>query len=116
MNKDQKGDLVEDFIFNAFKDKCLRSSEAFYQLVKRDYNCSVSSGLYRRIVNYQIMRYGESLYNVQQREYQKYFSQREPRSVRRRWQRNYAKVKEERTIERIEKNKHKKSLKDKKTK
>lgn len=116
MNKDQKGDLVGELIFNAFKDKCLRSSEAFYQLVKRDYGYEATPELYRKIINYQIDRYGISLHNVHQREYQKYFSQRDHGQKVRRSQSAYAKLKEERRIDKIEKNKYKKSLKGNDTK
>lgn len=111
MNYDQKGDLVGELIFNAFKDKCLRSSEAFYQLVKRDYGYVATPELYRRIINYQVERYGVSLHNIAQREYQKYFSQREPLKKKLKSRRDYMKFKEKRRIEKIEENKYKKSLK-----
>lgn len=110
------GDLVEELIFNAFKDKCLRSSEAFYQLIKKDYGYIANSNLYRRIVNYQIKKYGISLYNLNQREYQKYFSQREPTKRKQKICRDYISFREKRRIEKIEKNKRQELIKGKNTK
>lgn len=110
------GDLVEELIFNAFKDKSLRSGEAFYQLIKKDYGYIATSNLYRRIVNYQIKKYGISLYNLNQREYQKYFSQREPTKRKQKNCRDYISFREKRRIEKIEKNKYKELIKGKNTK
>lgn len=113
MNKDQKGDLVEQLIFNAFKDRYFRSSEAFYQLIKRDYGYDATPELYRRIINYQIKKYGISLHNVTEREYQKYFYQKE-HSYRMQKSKKTAKYhKDRRNLERIEKdgeNKLKKTI------
>lgn len=109
------GDLVENLIYMAFKDKYIRSAEAFKQLIKKNYGYTATSDLYARIVNYQVKRYGISLSNLSQREYDKYFGQKETlqRKKRSRWQ--SAKQLESRKVERIEKNKCKKSIKRKNT-
>lgn len=115
MNYDQKGDLVEQLIFEAYKDKYIRSSEAFKQLIKKDYGYEVKSDLYKKIVNYQIKKYGISLSNLGSREYDKYFSQRE--SNRRFWKRkkNAFRTKCIRRLEEIEEGRCKKIIKREKS-
>ena len=73
MNKDQKGELVEQLIFEAYKDKDVRSAVYFKDLIKKDYGIKVTSDLYRKIINYQVEKYGVTLQNLDYREYIKYF-------------------------------------------
>lgn len=107
MNKDQRGDLVEKLIFEAYKDKYIKSSEAFKQLIKKEYGYEVKTELYIKICNYQIKKYGCSLNNSVGREYSKYFTQKE--STKRYWKRqaDMHRERDRRSIERIEKNKYK---------
>ena len=64
MNKDQKGDLVEQLIFQAYKDKDVRSAVYFKDLIKKEYGYKVSSDLYAKIINYQVNKYGVTLQNL----------------------------------------------------
>jgi hypothetical protein len=105
MNKDQKGDLVEKLIFEAYKRRYIRNAEAFKQYIKREYGLDVTSDLYRKIVNFQVEEYGETLSDDKQREYIKYFHQKESLQRVHRKRLNIEKEKEKRRIERIEKNK-----------
>ena len=73
MNKDQKGDLVEQLIFEAYKDKDVRSAVYFKDLIKKEYGYKVSSDLYAKIINYQVNKYGVTLQNLNQVEYVNYF-------------------------------------------
>lgn len=107
MNKDQKGDLVEKLIFEAFKDKYIRNAEAFRQYIKKEYNYEVSTDLYKKIVNYQVKKYGETLSNRVQREYNKYFYQKDSLQRARRRKSNAEKQTEERWMKKIEKKKYK---------
>lgn len=115
MNYDQKGDLVEQLIYEAYKDKYIRSSEAFKQLIKKNYGYEVTSDLYRKIINYQVEKYGISLSNLGTREYDKYFSQRE--SNRRFWKRkkDAFRTKCIRRLQEIEESRCKETIKRKNT-
>lgn len=62
MNKDQKGDLVEKLIFEAYKDKRLGGARAFKGMIKSEYGYDVSSELYIKLCNYQIEKYGTVIF------------------------------------------------------
>ena len=54
-------DFIEGVLFNKYKDEILHNSEHFKSLVK-DYKEVNKENLYRKIINYQIDKYGEQLY------------------------------------------------------
>ena len=60
MNKQDWG-LVDNLIFEMFKDKIVINAEKFRYLIQRDYGFIPSSALYRRIINYQVKKYGTQL-------------------------------------------------------
>lgn len=58
------GELVdsrENLIFEAYKNKAFDGSKKFKTEVKNNYGFEPSSDLYRKIVNYQVKKYGHSL-------------------------------------------------------
>ncbi len=54
-------DFIEGVLFNKYKDEILHNSEYFKFLIK-DYKDVNKENLYRKIVNYQVEKYGEQLY------------------------------------------------------
>lgn len=72
MENQNKG-LVDNLLFEVYKDKKLISSHNFKIDVNKNYGYSPSSDLYTRIVNYQIKKYGKQLTDNSRREYVKYF-------------------------------------------
>lgn len=53
----------EQFIFNKYKDKKIKNKEKLTKEVKEKYGITLSSNLYTKIVNYQIKKYGKTLYD-----------------------------------------------------
>jgi hypothetical protein len=68
MTKEQMGlvDFKEQLIFEKEKDKGLGSSELFLKKVKHYYKYQITqsafSNLYRKLVNYQVEKYGHTVY------------------------------------------------------
>lgn len=99
----QNGELVDNLIYEAYKDKILVNGERFKENIKRDYGFVPSSALYRKIINYQIKKYGNQLdeYIVAT---SKYFSQYGSKGRRDALERRKAKSKLNSLIKRNEKN------------
>lgn len=112
------GDLVEELIFNVYKDKDVISAKYFKEIIKKDYGYNASSGLYRKIINYQVKKYGRTLQKIDEREYVKWFGSKTNKSRTSQKNSAYRRVKTEMFIERVEneKDKCKKSIKRKNTK
>lgn len=55
--------FIENFIFEIEKDKPFCNSSEFYLLLKEKYNLEKQPNLYKKIINYQIKKYGEALNN-----------------------------------------------------
>lgn len=51
----------ENLLFEKYKDKQVRSCKGLFNDIKREYDYEVSSDLYKKIINYQIKKYGSSL-------------------------------------------------------
>lgn len=51
----------ENLLFEELKDTQLRSAKGLWNDIKKKYNYEVSSDLYKKIVNYQIEKYGSPL-------------------------------------------------------
>ena len=71
MGKKELG-LVDDLIFEAYKDKVLKNSNEFKKTIRLNYGLIPSSDLYRRIINYQVKRYGKQL-DISLRDYVEHF-------------------------------------------
>ena len=54
---------IEEFIYHAYKDKAIVSADKFKKTVMKDYKVKPSSEVIRRIINYQIKKYGSTLYD-----------------------------------------------------
>ena len=104
MNKDQKGDLVEQLIFEVYKDKFIRSSKAFKDEILKSYGYVASTELYKRIMNYQIKRYGRTLQDIETREYVKWFGLKSKRLREKGKRVADRKYETRKFLERIEKN------------
>lgn len=68
-----KGDLVEQLIFEAYKDKNIKGAGYFKKLIQANYGFKVSSDLYTKIINYQVKTYGITLNYCDRGSYDKYF-------------------------------------------
>lgn len=55
--------FIENYIFEIEKDKPFGNSGEFYLLLKDKYKLGKQPNLYKRIINYQIKKYGEALNN-----------------------------------------------------
>lgn len=51
----------ENLLFEEFKDTPLRSAKGLFNDIKKKYDYEPSSDLYKKIVNYQIEKYGSPL-------------------------------------------------------
>ena len=56
--------FIENFIFEIEKDTPFRNGIEFYKLLKDKYKLEKLPELYKKIVNYQINKYGEALNNT----------------------------------------------------
>lgn len=54
-------EFKENIIFENEKNRAFKSSEEFKEIVNEKYKYAASSNLYRRIINYQIKKFGNSL-------------------------------------------------------
>lgn len=112
------GDLVEELIYEAYKDKNLLSARIFKETIEKDYGFKPSSDLYTKIINYQIEKYGGAIHPVSE-PYDKWFKTK-TRSIRRKQieghNRRYETKKVIERIEKIEKNKRQELVDDKDTK
>lgn len=64
MNKEMVGGLVdfkEKFIFEEFKDQPLHGAKHFKENIRQKYGMEATSDLYTKLINYQIMKYGNPL-------------------------------------------------------
>ena len=55
--------FIENFIFENEKDTPIHNSIEFKKILKDKYNLKYIPDLYKKLVNYQISKYGESLAN-----------------------------------------------------
>ena len=62
-NTDDLFNFKENIIFEEFKDKSFASIKQFRFLVFHKYKHVASSGLYQKVINYQIKTYGDVLNN-----------------------------------------------------
>ena len=51
----------EDYIFEIYKDTYIHGAKKFIKDVKDKYNLDINNELYKRIINYQIKKYGSQL-------------------------------------------------------
>lgn len=51
----------EDYLFNIYKDKHVHSAKFLIAEIKKDYGIEVDNQLHRRIINYQVEKYGGQL-------------------------------------------------------
>ena len=72
MNK-TRSEFKESFIFEKEKDKALVNAKAFKLRCEVNYNYKNVFGIYRKIIDYQIKKYGCTLENDMNREYNKNF-------------------------------------------
>lgn len=72
MEKEELG-LVDHLIYEAYKDKPLCSMAVFKREIRTNYGFLPNSFLYRKIINYQIEKYGKQLEIDLGREYNKNF-------------------------------------------
>lgn len=100
MNNEELG-LVDKLIFEAYKDKALISMEKFRYKIKSNFGTIPSSDLYRKIINYQIKKYGKQLDVSISREYQDYFYKYSRKNREEKGRRNREKFREDRNLERI---------------
>lgn len=70
---DEELGLVDKMIYESYKDKCINGTGYFKRKIKQDYGLIPSSDLYRKIVNYQIKKYGKQLTAELRRDYEKEF-------------------------------------------
>ena len=66
--------MLEDLLFEMYKDNPTGCSNKFYDRMKKNHKLDDAVSLYRRIINYQVQKYGESLggnYNEKSRLWQK---------------------------------------------
>lgn len=73
-------DFKENIVFEEYKDKVLKNANSFKYKVLKKYGFKPSTNLYKKIVNYQIEKYGKSLMYVDAtlREYDKDFCEKTP--------------------------------------
>ena len=57
-------EFIENFIFENEKDTPFRNGKEFYGFLRDKYKIDKSPELYKKIVNYQINKYGEALNNT----------------------------------------------------
>lgn len=100
-------DLVEELIFNAYKEKNLKNARTFKKEVYDNYKYEASSDLYKRIINYQVNKYGEAIQGKGETNYVKHFYLKGRRT--RESQKYYVKQQEnlDKFIERVENEKDK---------
>lgn len=100
-------DKREKLLFEAYKNKVIKNAEVLRKQIKEDYGFEPSSDLYREILNYQVKKYGCALYitNTGERDYVQYFNFKSPKARKKHTELCSRKVKEQKTINRIEKRK-----------
>lgn len=54
-------DFKENIVFEEYKEKVLKKAKDFRDEVKKQHGFEPSSDLYKRIINYQIKKYGTTL-------------------------------------------------------
>ena len=79
MEKSELG-LVDKLIYEAYKDRAVNGMNYFKKKIKSDYGIIPSSDLYRKIINYQIKKYGKQLNVDLGREYERLFYERNVKS------------------------------------
>lgn len=62
-------DFKEQAIYEFEKDKAFSGANEFRTRIKEKYGFVPNSNLYRRIINYQIKKYGEPLANSKQQDF-----------------------------------------------
>lgn len=72
MEKSELG-LVDKLIYEVYKDRAVNGMNYFKKKIKSDYGIIPSSALYRKIINYQIEKYGKQLNVDLGREYERLF-------------------------------------------
>lgn len=96
-------DFKENIVFEEFKDKHMNGINHLKKEVTKRYGFVPSSALYRKIVNYQIEKYGAPLCNTNDIEYIPYLGQKSRKQRRLKNDIKNAKDKLERFIKRNEK-------------
>lgn len=51
----------EEILFEMYKEEPVGNSQMFYYKMKKNHNLEMPVGLYRKIINYQVKKYGTSL-------------------------------------------------------
>lgn len=54
---------IDEFLFQVYKDKPIVSRRKFNDMVARDYKTLPSTECYKKIINYQIDKYGEFIHS-----------------------------------------------------
>lgn len=54
-------EFKEEYIFEIYKDKYLGGSKNFIKEIKDNFNLTVTDDLYKKIINYQVKKYGRQL-------------------------------------------------------
>ena len=67
-------------VFELEKDNPFNSAKVFYEEIRKKYGLERDSDLYKRICNYQLEKYGQTLRNKEVREFVKGFGIRNIRS------------------------------------
>lgn len=100
-------DKKEKLIFEAYKNKVIKSADVLRKEIKDNYGFEPSSDLYREILNYQIKKYGSALYlaNTSKRDYVQYFGVKSTTRRRKHDELCSRNVKQNKMIERVEKRK-----------
>lgn len=57
-------DFKENLIFEEYKNKVIPNANKFKQLIYKKYNIVISNDLHKKICNYQIKKYGSTLYFI----------------------------------------------------
>ena len=111
------GDLVEEFIFNIYKERELKNISALRKEIYDNYKYELTYDLYTRIVNYQIDKYGCTIQSKGETNYVRNFLQKGKRSREYTKEAVSRKEKLNNFIERVEneKDKRKKTTKRKKS-
>lgn len=103
MNKDQKGDLVEKLIFEAYKDKYIKSSKWFKEEILKNYKYTVSTETYKKILNYQIKKYGRTIQDAASTDFINYFNLKKSQARENHKEIMDRRYKAEKALERMEK-------------
>jgi hypothetical protein len=94
--------LVDKMIYEIYKDKVVNGSCYFKRKVKSDYGYIPSSDLYRKIINYQVKKYGKQLTTEFVRKYDRLFYKKTPIGRKNAAYRSYKNQRAKKILERLE--------------